>query len=88
MLCAKVGPVWHPLAGAAAGLSGSAMGVALHVGAPEMDVERAAVAGLTWLNHRSPHAIVPGLNLLHFARAQPAEVAKNGLIVWVAWRIG
>jgi hypothetical protein len=53
-----------------------------------MDVESAAVAGLTWLNHRSPLAIVPGLNLLHFARAQPAEVAKNSLIVWVAWRIG
>src|ERR1700761_3674362 len=29
-----------------------------------------------------------GLNRLHFARAQAAEVAKNGLIVWVAWRIG
>jgi len=32
--------------------------------------------------------IVPGLKLLHFARAQPAEVAKNVLIIWVAWRIG
>jgi len=45
------------------------------------DLASAAVAGLTWL-------IVPGLNLLHFARAQRAEVAKNGPIVWVAWRIG
>ena len=41
------------------------------------DLASAAVAGLTWL-------IVPGLNLLHFARAQPAEVAKNGFEAMLA----